>query len=89
MSAYPEREYGLGSSTPYVDGVPRIAGDGPNGIPCPNCGCGRTFIITADIKGHPMVGDGLITYVGCAACPWASRALIVGRRKTAASERAM
>jgi hypothetical protein len=82
MSDYPEREYGLGNSTPYVNGPPRVAGNGPEGVPCPNCGCPSLFMITADIKGHPVVGDGVISYVGCPACPWASRAIIAGRKQT-------
>ena len=79
MGAYPEREYGLGSSTEYVVGPPRVAGPGPEGQPCPNCGCKTLFLIEGDIKGHPVIKKGTITYVGCPACPWASRALLVGR----------
>ncbi len=83
MGQWPEREYGLGTmERDNLDGPPRIAGPGPEGIACPNCGCGQTFLIQVDVKAMPIPSGqrGMMTYVGCACCPWASKALIVGMR---------
>lgn len=68
------RDYGFGDSTDYVRGTPRVMGDGPG--PCPNCGC-KTFEIQMDVEGMPLLrgGKGIMTYVGCPACPWASLAM--------------
>ncbi len=79
---YPEREYGLGNvPRENLDGPPRIIGDGPEGIPCPNCACESLFMLAVDVKVMPVCGGkGVMAYVGCPACPWASRALIVGVR---------
>lgn len=82
MGGYTEQTYGLGQvPRESLDGPPRIAGDGPEGVACPNCGCGKTFLIQVNVKVIPVCGGrGTMTYVGCAACPWASPALIVGTR---------
>ncbi len=79
---YPERQYGLGAvERNNLEGPPKIIGNGPDGVPCPNCGCERTFFIQVKVKVMPICGgSGMLSYVGCACCPWSSRALIVGVR---------
>lgn len=83
MGDYRERAYGLGEvPRENLDGPPRITGDGPEGVPCPNCQCPQTFFIQVNVKVMPVAGGrGVMSYVGCAACPWASPALIVGGGK--------
>ena len=76
------REYGLGDSTPYVKGVPRIVkqlGESDGMPACPNCGCPTTFEIEVSVEGHPLLrgGKGKGKYVGCAACPMATPMLMV------------
>jgi hypothetical protein len=71
------REYGLGDSTPYVRGAPRIVKALP-GLPCPYCrGKGTVFEIEVTVENPKFVSDhnpkgrGYGKYKGCAACPWA------------------
>lgn len=57
---------------------------------CPNCGCSKLFTIVVKLDGKQgnllgtMLGtDNLTgTYLGCAACPWASQMGIVAAPST-------
>lgn len=71
---HPLRDYSLPNSEP--DGVPEVGEE--TGQPCPNCHCPRTFMIKVRVKQRLVKGGvGTANYVGCAACPWASPAVIV------------
>ena len=83
------RNYGLGDSTQYLDGTPRVKmvsgsdkseAGGENIPPCPNCGCITTCMIEVNVTNHPLLrrGSGVGTYIGCPACPWASPMIIIG-----------
>ena len=67
------RDYGLGDSDQFVRSAPRVAGPGPD-LPCPRCGCLQLFRIEVVIE-YPLgrSRQGLGVYIGCPACPWASR----------------
>ena len=69
---HPEREYGLGNNYEVV-GVPTLVDGKPLDMACINCGGRTLFAITVNVR-HPLLrgGDGIGTYVGCAACPFAS-----------------
>jgi formate dehydrogenase maturation protein FdhE len=68
------RDYGLGDAD-KVTGVPHATklpqGDAQA---CPNCGGEDTvFMITVEVEHKQLRGGaGVGTYLGCAACPWAS-----------------
>ena len=54
-------------------GVPQVVGPGPD-TPCPNCGCRRIFRIEVSVEMLGVQGNnGFGVYIGCPACPWASR----------------
>jgi hypothetical protein len=76
MPHYPERHYGLGDPTSMLRGKPRIVGELPAAT-CPHCECARLFKIEIDVE-NPLLkgGKGIGTYIGCAACPWASPMLM-------------
>lgn len=72
------RDYGLGDSTPYTVGKPRVVKQAEpidNVAPsCPNCGCLTIYEIEVDLKDYPLLKAGKQkgSYLGCPACPWAS-----------------
>jgi hypothetical protein len=72
-----EREYGLGDSTPFVKGPPRVKGQAKE-LSCPACKCQTMYDIEVDVE-HPLLrgGKGVGHYVGCPACPFASPMLMV------------
>lgn len=76
------REWGLGSTDAFIRGVPKLVRLIPEGElpPCPTCGGRNTYAMIEIPVEHPMLrgGKGLGTYVGCAACPWASPLLMTG-----------
>ncbi len=86
---YTERDHGYGTS-PDPTGVPIIEdfdGTGSNApVVCPNCKAERLFSVAVAVEAPPMlrVPDGseaISHYIGCAACPWASPAMISARPK--------
>lgn len=72
------RSYGLGESTQYCKGKPEVKCK--TGLPCPNCGCETTYMIQVTVD-HPQLHNrnGVGSYVGCPACPWASPMVMVAR----------
>ena len=63
----------MAEDTGYVRGVPQVVGPGPD-TPCPNCGCRRIFRIEVSVEMPGVRGNnGFGVYIGCPACPWASR----------------
>lgn len=78
------RDYGYGESTRYVKGPPRIVDN--HGPECPHCHCTQTYMIEVAIESHPVIGDGMGVYVGCACCPWASKMVMVNARSKAMHE---
>ena len=87
---YPEREYGYGKSpeptgSPVVEDFDGTGSDAPEEV-CPNCGAERLFSVTVTVEAPPMLkvpegSEAASHYVGCAACPWASRAMLTARPK--------
>lgn len=73
------RDYGLPDADEYMDGKPEVMRE--ENIPCPHCGCEKTFSIEIPLKDFPLVkkGEQRGSYVGCAACPWASPMMISGK----------
>lgn len=73
---------GKNDATKYIEGVPQL---GPRlaDKKCPNCGCEGLFQITVEVKGLPGLNSerGTGTYVGCAACPFASPMVTIGGGK--------
>jgi hypothetical protein len=68
------RDYGLHNMEKA--GVPVISKEIAE--PCPNCKCGKVFLIQIDIEDRLLRGGkGTGTYMGCAACPWASPMAVV------------
>lgn len=77
------RDYGLGAAakptgkpcaTPLpADVQARLEREGG----CPNCGGVSTVFEISVGAEHPLLtgGEGITTYMGCAACPWASPAI--------------
>ena len=65
------REYGYGDS-PEVEGSPKIIDKMKE--PCPHCGGLTLFGIQVEVKGVALLGggNGIGTYIGCAACQFAS-----------------
>lgn len=85
----PRPDYGLGETTQFVKGPPRLvnmlgkADDCPVKV-CPYCGCVSLAEIEVDIE-NPLLrtGRGIGRYVSCVACPWASTILMIaGARST-------
>lgn len=78
MTNHPHREYGLGDSTPFVQGPPEVVSE--SGLtPCPVCGCKRLYELRVRVR-HPLLaglGFGWGRYVGCPACPFAGPMLMV------------
>lgn len=83
MGNYSEREHGLAElkavGTPIV--MEEVTKD-----PCPHCGCAKLFVIQVVVEAPSMLRvpkghEAVSTYGGCAACPWASKAMIVARKK--------
>lgn len=85
---FPQRDHGYGDA-PIPKGPPRIIGKLPSTEACPNCGCSPVFGIEVTLrdappqlrrsdKPHEIIG----TYVGCAACPWASAMVSTIRETT-------
>ena len=78
------RDYGYGDS-PEVAGQPKVLGFISE--PCPNCACIPTFqieVVMAEPPSQLRVPPGshaVGTYVGCAACPWASPMMTTARPK--------
>ena len=73
------RDYGLPDSQPIKGAVPewKIA----NGIKCPNC---KAILCEVKVRVYQHLlkgGEGLSTYLGCPACPFASPALVVAIQK--------
>lgn len=79
------RDHGLGTGGVEPVGVPRIK-SGPLDDRCPNCEGRTVFEIEHDATGEILTthdatgeilttGKGIMLYLGCAACPWASPAL--------------
>ena len=71
------RDYGY-EDVPEIDGVPELVG-GSTGLSCPNCGCAETFTLKVKAVGVKKLkgGEGVGTYIGCPACPWASPMITV------------
>ena len=63
-----------------IDGPPRILGsvDGD----CPYCGCKGLYSVEVKVVNLPLLrsNEGVGTYIGCAACPWASPMSIVDKK---------
>ncbi len=74
------REYGLGSSTQYVRGIPRIKQVIQPQGGCPNCGCVDLFEVEVEVD-HPQLvgGKGIGVFFGCACCTFASPMMMVSR----------
>ena len=75
---HPEREYGLGKHG-EPEGVPYIDQEVPGAeAVCPNCGCKTVYAIRQVMVKVPLLkgSRGLGSYIGCAACPWASPMVI-------------
>jgi len=75
------RDYGL-LDTKATGAPPRIAGEAPGA--CPGCGCPRVFLIEAEVEAPSMLrvpkgSRAVAAYAGCAACPWASPAVITAK----------
>ena len=71
------RDYGLGTSGITPTGPPRVGAALP-GQTCPNCSADQIFIVSAPAEGALLRGGkGVMTWVGCPACPWASKAVTV------------
>lgn len=81
---HPLREYGYGSSDPFVRSVPRVLGPATGLPPCPGCGCVTLFELEVDVN-HPRLrgdGTGLGRYVGCPACPFATPMMMTATERT-------
>lgn len=66
------REYGLGSPDAFIRGVPQLVG-GPMPMACPICGGETLFALLVNVENPLLLGSkGIGSYVGCAACPYAS-----------------
>lgn len=74
------RDYGLGNPGSPV-GNPRLASPEPlTDMACPNCKGETLFTIHVDMENELLRGGmGTGTYVGCAACPWASPMMLVSK----------
>lgn len=80
------RRYAELAEPPAIVGAPRAV-DVTNGDSfahvtsankgCPYCKCVRVFKILVDLEGDDDEAQGLGIYLGCPACPWASRMMIV------------
>jgi hypothetical protein len=77
MATDNRRSYGLGDSTPYIQGIPHVVGEASGLPPCPHCGCNTLYVIEVDVR-NPMLrtGVGVGRYIGCPACPFASPLLM-------------
>jgi len=77
------RDHGLSECRPI--GVPKAKklGSGSNPTPsdavkCPNCGCVEIMQIEVQISNSMLRGNGgMGYYLGCPACPWASKMMAV------------
>ena len=81
---YPERNYGLGDSTQFVRGAPRVVKQADGLPPCPVCKCVTLYDIEVDVD-MPLLagGKGVGHYTGCPACPFATPMLMVASGKEA------
>lgn len=74
------RQYGLGDSTLYVRGVPRVIGRvaATEITGCPTCGSHWLYDIEIDVECPLLAGGkGVGRYIGCPACPFASPMIMV------------
>lgn len=67
----PERDYRLGSITGDPIEPPVLLSETSMGEPCPHCGADALFPVR--VKMEMGVG----TYIGCAACPYASPMILM------------
>jgi len=77
--AHPERKYGLGAHG-EPEGAPWVDQEVPGAdAVCPSCECKTVYSIKVVMVNVPILsgGRGLGSYIGCAACPWASPMVIV------------
>jgi len=66
------RDYGLPDSEPV--GVPTWS---ETEHPCPNCGANVCEVEVKVKQELVKGGEGMSSYLGCPACPWASPAVVV------------
>jgi len=66
------RDYGLPDSEPV--GVPTWS---ETEHPCPNCGANVCEVKVKVKQELVKGGEGMSSYLGCPACPWASPAVVV------------
>lgn len=79
---FPERDHGYGDS-PDVIGPPRVGPEIP--APCPNRGCAHLYLIEVTVR-LPGGREGMGSYGGCAACPYASPMVTLVPQRTTADE---
>ena len=74
------RDYGLPNSKPTSTPIAKPASDLATKNGCPNCGCKQVMEVTVEVE-QPLLkgGKGVGTYLGCPACPFASKMTMVSK----------